>query len=302
MFCALYSAYTIDCSRTSTCVLNGDITLSTTDDGCGFLELSSECIACTDNAGTSDVTLTENDIKIRTPGSNNTCEYGYSVESNGYDLSQCPRADANDLFGFDTEVTITIGANLYTIVIVYGKGILDIPFRINVPEFDDTVCSGVSNSCTDSEVMQASFDIAMSLSFYLGVQVDFSTITTILNSMIESQGGLPIDGNNFAEPQYETLIGEYEILGKTTLGCLSFDGALDFLDEYYKGLCCEVDEETGETVPKFIDLDDNGYDDRNEPTPSPTDPVGGSGNGANSYGLSVFGVMIGFVGVLMNME
>jgi len=302
------SITTIDCgSKVTKCGL--DITVADLgDDDCTKIlgqsaDSTYQCISCSDASGEDSITEIENEIQDRTPSPLNGCTYNYTVESNGYDLTTCPRSDGNDLFGFDTELTITIGANLYTIIIVYGKAVIDIPFRINVPEFDDDVCSGVSNSCGDTEYMTASFDIMMSLAFYLGIDVDFSTLESIVTDMANAGVGAPapeISGLDFEEPSYETLIGTYEILGKTNLGCLAFDGILDFLDTYYKGLCCEVDDETGETVPVFIDLDDNGYDDRNEPTPSPTDPVGGSG--ANVYGLSVFGIVIGIIGVMMNIE
>ena len=100
---------------------------------------------------------------------------------------------------------------------------------------------------------------------------------------------------DFEGPQYETLIGEYEILTKTNLGCLSFDGYLSFLDEYYKGLCCTTDED-GNSVPMYIDNDDNGYDDRYEPTPSPTGPA----SDANLFGLSAVAIVTALIGVAIN--
>ena len=294
-------AYTVDCGYTSSCDF-GDTIISASTDGCSTGQGKYECISCSDDEGVSSETTNEESIKTQTPNEYNGCSYNYTVESNGYDLSECPRSDSNDLFGFDTQVNITIGANLYTIIIVYGKGVLDIPFRINIPEFNDNICNDVSESCTDSQVMKASFDIAMDLAFYIGVDVDFSQLLNIVQGMVGETSGIEINGLDFQGTEFETLIGEYTILDKTNLGCLSFDGILSFLNTYYKGICCETDE-NGDSVPVYIDTDDNGYDDRYEPTFAPTaDPGVNDGNSAKRYhGLGSFAaIIIGLIFVSIN--
>ena len=57
------------------------------------------------------------------------------------------------------------------------------------------------------------------------------------------------------------------MLPTTSLGCLSFEGEFEFLDWYFKEKCCMKDE-NGDTVPIFIDVNDNGYDDRYKPSES----------------------------------
>ena len=113
----------------------------------------------------------------------------------------------------------------------------------------------------------------MYLTFYLGarINVNFTRLTTIIDGMISGESNISINGIDFGTQQYETKIGEYEILPTTNLGCLQFDDVLSFLDDYYKSICC-IDGE-----PVYIDIDNNGYDDRYEPVPAPsTDPSTGN--------------------------
>ena len=172
-----------------------------------------ECISCIDASfeGNNTITIYENEIKERIPHNNNGCTYDYKISSNDKDLNKCPKNnETTDLFGFDIEINITIGANLYTIIVVYGKNVLNIPFRINIPEFNNTICNNVIDSCSSSSssVIQASFDIKMNLIFYLGVYVDFTTLTNIIYDIINSASDseININGIDFTNPATTFLI------------------------------------------------------------------------------------------------
>ena len=54
----------------------------------------------------------------------------FSMLANGGDIGKCPRVDATDLFGFDVVIDSKIGCNLYTILTLYGRPVLDIPLGL----------------------------------------------------------------------------------------------------------------------------------------------------------------------------
>ena len=221
--------------------------------------------------GESNEILYERDIKVRETLPNNACTYSKYTP---IERDLCPRrVESPDLFGFDTYINITIGANLYGIITVYGKGELYIPFRINLPEFDNRVCADVSDSCTNNnnnnnnQLIQASFWTNMSVSFYLGIAVEFNNLKKIINEMINT-GILDIidEEIDLHLPSYEKLIGTYQIFNKTFLGCTRLGNTLDTI---YKQICCD------ESGPIFIDLNNNGIHDTNEiaSVPATTGPL-----------------------------
>ena len=217
------------------------------------------CISCPlfqSNSGKETTIKNQQSIKTRTPHSTNGCTKSLSVSSNSIDLSECPR-DSGDLFGFDVEIEVKIGSNLYSIITAYGRAVLEIPFRIGIPEFDNNICSDVAQSCLST--LKASFKTAMDLVFYIGIKVDFGDLGDIVTSLYDG-GSQAISDTDF--PGTETKIGSYEILPETSLGCtkLNSNNGLSLLDTYFKSICC-TDSPTND--PTEIPT--------NVPTISPTD-------------------------------
>ena len=116
----------------------------------------------------------------------NGCRYaGY--EPTRKDQNRFPRTNLLPaLFGFDTYINVTIGANLYGTVTVYGKAAIHIPFRINWPEFNNSICSYTADSCDSNQdhPIQASIWFNMTVAFYLWVEIDFGDLKKIIDDNI----------------------------------------------------------------------------------------------------------------------
>jgi len=180
----------------------------------------------------SGIKTTQNQIHSRSPNENNQCTKTFDVSVVNDDDEDCPISE----LGFDIQVSLMIGVNLYSFIIVYGKGVLDVPFRINVPEFNDTICDYASSSC--SNTLLASFNYGpMDLSFYFGYWVGFDLGETI--EMLIGGGDLDIDDFDIDILDNEHLIGTIEILPKTNLGCITLNGIFSTLNTYYKQQCCD---------------------------------------------------------------
>jgi len=243
-----------------------------------------------------DVIVTTEEIKERQPNPDNGCSYSYTAKANGQDLSICPRQNATDLFGFNMTLDLKIGANLYALVTAYGRAELSIPFRINVPELNPAVCANAASACSDLGVMHASFDEEMWLAFYYGYYVDFNELVETITKLASptNKDKEVIQGFDFLLLINETKIGEYQVLEKRNLGCLAFEDNLDFLNDYYKKICCREDKSgSGKMEPVWIDLNDNGKDDRNEEYLSETESESDSESNSDKYGvLGITGVSI----------
>ena len=107
-----------------------------------------DCIYCpifNDNSSYDLTETTKRPISIRTPlYSDNECGKN-DIRLNSYDIiNECPTYD-DDSFGFNLEIEAKIGCNLYSILTVYDRGLLDIPYRINIPIFNNTICNNYSS-------------------------------------------------------------------------------------------------------------------------------------------------------------
>eukprot|EP01084_Bolivina_argentea_P301426 520030_1 len=169
-----------------------------------------------------------NDIKSRTPHSNNGCEKVFEMGSEEENEEDCPAMQ----LGFDVALEVKIGANLYSVLTVYGKAVLVVPFRIMMPQFDTAICPGADTSCSNS--LQISFTYALNLEFYLGIELDFSTIGDIVESVLS---GTDIDVSDDFDA-LETLIWSVPIIDETSLGCINL---FEPFNSYYRGKCCSED-------------------------------------------------------------
>ena len=247
------------------------------------------CISCPlfqENSGYESTEITKQSLDSRTPHSDNGCvNKEVEILLNDNDLSECPSDnDDNDLFGFDIEIETEIGCNLYSIITVYGRGVLDIPIRFNMPIFNDTLCSDSIGSC--STTLQSATCIAMDLAFYLGVKVDFGDLEDIVANLYDG-GSQAINDEIF--PASETMIGKYQILPETILACIILEDILSPLDAYFKPKCCST---------YLIDQDGNGIDDRQEIEIEITDSSGdiiASGNDAYSFYPRVCSFIVAFI-------
>jgi len=160
-------------------------------------------------------------------------------------------------FGFDVEVSLKIGCNLYSVVTVYARAAIEIPFRINVPEFRDAICDGAADSCASE--FQVSTTIAINLSFYLGVELDFSTFEQIVETAVN--GAADASGQDIDLGGIEVLLGTFEIMPETGLSCASLTDSFSFLGEaavtaldgLVRDKCCEdSDEDTIVTTTPLL--------------------------------------------------
>lgn len=203
------------------------------------------CISCPlfqKNTGWAEVNENERRIDERKKHDDNGCSPVFELNAADDEDDTCKVLQ----FGFDVEVSLKIGCNLYSVVTVYARAALEIPFRVNVPEFRNAICSGAKDSCDDD--LLVSTTIAMDLSFYLGVEVDFSTLGDIINTVVdETQKAASAAGQSVDFGGVEVKLGTFEILSVTGLTCdplkdvFDFLGedAVDALDTLARDKCCE---------------------------------------------------------------
>eukprot|EP01084_Bolivina_argentea_P187120 322394_1 len=169
-----------------------------------------------------------------TDESANTCTKIFEIGSEEENQEPCPAMQ----LGFDITVTLKSGANLYSAITAYGKLVLALPFRITVPQMDNAICGGAaSTSCDAGNSLQVSFTIGpMLLKIYIGVEFEFSLLQDLLNIILEVVG----EPNDVTLKQNvaEALVATIQIMEQKTLGCMSLDGVLSFLNSYYKPKCC----------------------------------------------------------------
>merc|ERR1712013_803926 len=115
-------------------------------------------------------------------------------------------------FGFDIEISLKIGCNFYSLVTVYGRAAIEIPFRINVPEMDNTVCADASASCGTNDLVVSS-TVSMDLVFYVGVEADFGELEDIVDAIVDGSDNVEVDAG------IEMTVASVSILPVTPIAC-----------------------------------------------------------------------------------
>merc|ERR1719464_1556743 len=190
--------------------------------------------------------LQDNEINERTAHDDNGCTPYFDLKTGDDDEEECPALQ----FGFDIEVSLKIGCNFYSLVTVYGRAAIEIPFRINVPEMDSAICPDAFGSCGTDDLVVSS-TVAMDLVFYVGVEVDFGQLEAIIDAIVGASGADNVE----VDAGIETEVASVSILPVTPIFCTTFSEAFSFLDasamslldDYVREKCCDGDAATDDT-------------------------------------------------------